>query len=260
MGRLEGKVAIVTGAGQGVGKGIALAFAKEGARVVIAEINPETAQAAADEIKQLGKYALVVVCDVGSEDQVNAMVDKAVAEFGPIDILVNNAQSWTGRSAYHLGSPIESFPEEWWDLAFQSGVKATLYCCKAVFPHMKDRGGKIINFASYMGIIGWEGSADYNANKEAIRGFSRTAAREWGKYKINVNVICPAAITPAMIAFGMASPDKVEEMSKAIEQLPLRRVGEPEKDIGPVAVFLACEDSDFITGQTLMVDGGAHMF
>lgn len=260
MGRLEGKVAIVTGAGQGVGKGIALTFAKEGAKVIIAEINPETAQATADEIHELGKEALSVVCDVGIEEQVKRMVEKAVSEFGPIDILVNNAQSWTGRSAYHLGSPIETFPEEWWDLAFQSGVKGTLYCCKAVFPYMKDRGGKIINFASYMGLVGWEGSVDYNANKEAIRGFSRTAAREWGKYKINVNVIAPAAITPAMIAFGMASPEKVEEMSKSIEQIPLRRVGDPEKDISPVAVFLASEDSDFVTGQTIMVDGGAFMF
>lgn len=260
MNILEGKVAVITGAGQGIGQGVALAFAKEGAKTVIAEINPETASAVADEIHQLGKSALPVVCDVGDEDQVKKMVASAVDEFGPIDILVNNAQSWTGRTAYHLGSPIESLPEEWWDLAFQSGVKATWYCCKAVFPHMKDRGGKIINFASYMGIVGWEGSVDYNANKEAIRGFSRTAAREWGKYKINVNVICPAAITPAMIAFGMASPDKVEEMSKAIDQIPLKRVGDPEKDIGRVAVFLASEDSDLITGQTLMVDGGVHMF
>jgi NAD(P)-dependent dehydrogenase (short-subunit alcohol dehydrogenase family) len=260
MGRLEGKVAIITGAGQGVGKGIALAFAKEGAKVVVAEINPETAQATTGEIHELGQKALAVSCDVGNESQVKDMVDKAVAEFGPIDILVNNAQSWTGRSAYHLGSPIEDFPEDWWDLAFQSGVKGTWYCCKTVFPYMKDRGGKIVNFASYMGVVGWEGSVDYNANKEAIRGFSRTAAREWGKYKINVNVICPAAITPAMIAFGMASPEKVEEMSKAIDQIPLKRVGDPEKDIGPVAVFLASEDSDFVTGQTIMVDGGVHMF
>jgi len=260
VGRLEGKVAIVTGAGQGVGKGIALAFAKEGAKVVVADINSETAQATAGEIRSSGQKALAVTCDVGIEEQVKEMVDKAAAEFGPIDILVNNAQSWTGRSAYHLGSPIESFPEEWWDLAFQSGVKGTWYCCKAVFPHMQNRGGKIINFASYMGVVGWEGSVDYNANKEAIRGFSRTAAREWGKYKINVNVICPAAITPSMIAFGMASPEKIEEMSKAIDQIPLKRVGDPEKDIGPVAVFLACEDSDFVTGQTIMVDGGVHMF
>lgn len=260
MGRLTGKVAIVTGAGQGVGKGIALAFAKEGAKVVIAEINPDTAKATAEEIKQLGKEALAVVCDVGDEKQVKQMVAEAVNKFGPIDILVNNAQAWTGRSAYHLSSPIESLPEEWWDLAFQSGVKGTWYCCKAVFPYMKDRGGKIINFASYMGVVGWEGSADYNSNKEAIRGFSRTAAREWGKYKINVNVICPSALTPAMIAYGMAFPDKIEEMTKEMEKIPLKRVGDPEKDIGPVAIFLACSDSDFVTGQTLMVDGGLHMF
>src|SRR4030042_441523 len=168
MGRLEGKVAIVTGAGQGVGKGIALAFAKEGAKVVIAEINPETAKATADEIKQLGAEALAVVCDVGDEKQVKKLVSKAVKRFGTIDILINNAQSWTGRSAYHIGSPIESLPEEWWDMAFQSGVKATWYCCKAVFPYMKDRGGKVINFASYMGVVGLEGAADYNANQGAI--------------------------------------------------------------------------------------------
>ena len=253
MGKLDGKVAIVTGAGQGVGRGVAVALAKEGARVVIAEIKPDTATAVEEEIRALGGEALAITCDVGDEAQVKRMVDQAVARFGPVDILVNNAQSWTGRSAYHLGSPIESLPEEWWDLAFQSGVKA-------VFPHMKDRGGKIINMASYMGVIGWEGSADYNANKEAIRGLSRTAAREWGKYGINVNVICPSAITPSMIAFGEASPDKIEEMSKAIEQIPLRRVGDAEKDIGRVAVFLASEDSDLMTGQTLMVDGGLHMF
>jgi NAD(P)-dependent dehydrogenase (short-subunit alcohol dehydrogenase family) len=169
MGRLEGKIAIVTGGGQGVGKGIALAFAREGAKVAIAEINPETANETADEIKALGHEAMAVVCDVGSEEQVQAMVGKAASEFGPIDILVNNAQAWTGRSAYHLGSPIESFPEDWWDLAFQSGVKATLYCCKAVFPHMKDRGGKIINFASYMGVVGWEGSVDYNLRRRLRR-------------------------------------------------------------------------------------------
>jgi NAD(P)-dependent dehydrogenase (short-subunit alcohol dehydrogenase family) len=260
MAKLDGKVAIVTGAGQGVGRGIALSFAREGARVVVAEINPETGAAVAGEIAQIGGKALAAVCDVGDEAQVKEMVARAVAEFGPVDILVNNAQSWTGGTAYHLGSPVESLPEEWWDLAFQSGAKATFYCCKAVFPHMKDRGGKVINLASLMGIVGWEGSADYNANKEAIRGLSRTMAREWGKYNINVNVICPSALSPAMLAFGMADPEKTAEMSKALDQIPLRRVGDPEKDIGPVAVFLASEDSDFITGHTFMVDGGAHMF
>ncbi|MBE0479362.1 MAG: SDR family oxidoreductase [Dehalococcoidia bacterium] len=260
MGKLDGKAAIVTGAGQGVGRGVALALAKEGARVVIAEHKPDTARAVEEEIRQLGKEAMAVPCDVGNEQQVKQMVARAAATFGPIDILVNNAQSWTGGTAYHLGSPIESMPEEWWDLAFQSGLKGTVYCCKAVFPYMKDRGGKIINFASLMGIVGWEGSADYNANKEAIRGFTRTAAREWGKYQINVNVICPSALTPAMLAFAEASPEKVAEMSKELERIPLRRVGDAEKDIGRVAVFLASEDSDFITGHTFMVDGGAHMF
>ena len=152
---------------------------------------------------------------------------------------------------------MQEFPEEWWNITFQTGIKATWYCCKAVFPYMKERGGKIINFASLMGIMGWKGSVDYNANKEAIRGFTRTAAREWGKYRINVNVICPSALTPAMKAWAERFP---EMLQKSLEEIPLRRVGDPEKDIGRVAVFLASEDSDFITGHTFMVDGGAHMF
>lgn len=252
MVKLEGKVAIVTGAGQGIGRGIALAFAKEGAKVVIAEINAATAKSVEKEINDLGTDALAVVCDVGNEKQVKSMVDQAVRQFGPIDIMVNNAQI--------LGklTPAESVLEESWDIVFQTGVKATWYCCKAVFPHMKDRGGKIINLGSGSGILGFEGQSDYSANKEAIRGLSRTLAREWGKYWINVNVICPSATTPLHAAFYKANPKaKIESTTPS---RILNRLGDPEKDIGRAAVFLASEDADFITGQTLMVDGGNHMF
>ena len=249
-GKLEGKVAIVTGAGQGIGRGIALAFAKEGAKVVVAELQPETAEQVVGEIRQLGQEALKVTCDVGNREQVGRMVDEAVREFGTVDILVNNAQGLVPRV------PVEDIEEQHWDSSLQTGVKAVWYCCKAAFPYMKDRGGKIINIASGAGILGMEGMAVYGATKEAIRGFSRTAAREWGKYKINVNVICPLAVTPASVLVQQLWP---EEYERQLEATPLGRWGDPERDIGRVAVFLASEDSDFLTGQTLHAEGGNIM-
>jgi len=251
IGKLEGKVAIVTGAGQGIGRGYALSFAKEGAKVVIAEKNAETGKSVENEINKLGAEALAVICDVGKEEQVKSMVDQTARHFGPIDILVNNAQVVPGAG------PVESIQEEWWDIIFQTGVKATWYCCKAVFPHMKDRGGKIINIGSGAGVFGLETMAHYGANKEAIRGFSRTLAKEWGKYMINVNVICPFAPSPTSVEWYEQHP---EEMEKAIGGCIIPRLGDPEYDVGRVAVFLASKDSDYITGQTFMVDGGMHMF
>jgi len=254
--KLKGKVAIVTGGGQGIGEGISLAFAKEGAKVVVADINSQTAKAVTDEIHELGGIALAVQCDVGDEQQVKHMVDQVVQEFGPIDILVNNAQSWGSPHEPHgafPAAPLEETREDEWDHTFQTGAKATFYCCKAVFPYMKERGGKIINFGSANGILGREGSVAYNANKEAIRAITRTAAREWGKYKINVNVICPGAETPALNAFRDRFPQYMKALRKSI---PLGRFGDPEKDVGRIAVFLASEDSDYLTGHTFLVDGG----
>ena len=216
MGKLGGKVAIVTGAGRGIGKGIALAFAKEGAKLVIADVNAKTCKEVTEEIRQLGKEALGVVCNVGDEEQVKRMVEEAVTNFGPVDILVNNAQGFVQRV------PVEEVEDEHWDKCLQEGVKATWYCCKAVFPHMRGRGGKIINIGSAAGLMGMEGMAVYGATKEAIRAFSRTAAREWGKYKINVNVILPHALTPASIGFQQRYP---EQYQKELEENPLRRWG-----------------------------------
>jgi NAD(P)-dependent dehydrogenase (short-subunit alcohol dehydrogenase family) len=250
MGKLEGKVAIVTGAGQGLGKAYALAFAKEGAKVAIAELNPKTCEAAAKEIRQLGKESLGVVCNVGDNDQVKKMVKEVVTKFGTVDILVNNAMGHTPSK------PVEALDDSDWDICLQTGLKATWYCCTAVFPYMKDRGGKIINIASAMGIMGLPGTAPGSAAKEGIRGFTRVAAREWGKYKINMNVICPFASSPKQIEYFKQFP---EEMNKLTAALPLGRIGDPEKDIGRVAVFLVSEDSDYMTGQTLNVDGGSIM-
>lgn len=250
MGKLEGKVAIVTGAGQGIGRGIALAFAREGAKVVIAERDDKTCNEVTEEIRQMGGEALNVVCDVGDQGLVESTISKVATKYNSIDILVNNAQRYVPQRH------IEDIEEEDWDKSLQVGLKSTWYCCKAVFPFMKDRGGKIINICSGAGIVGLEGRAVYSANKEAIRSFSKTAAREWAKYGINVNVICPVASTPATEYMKELDPEEYQDM---INRSPLGRMGDPEKDIGRVAVFLASEDSDYMTGQSLMVDGGNIM-
>jgi 2-hydroxycyclohexanecarboxyl-CoA dehydrogenase len=257
MSRLEGKVAIVTGAGRGIGRAIAMDLAAEGARVVVSSRTLATVENVVTEIRAKGGTAISVACDVGSREQVNATVDRAVAEYGTVDILVNNAQSF-GTAAAPTGSPhfcpLEDFREDEWDFTFLTGAKATLYAMQAVFPLMKAQGtGKIINFGSGNGIGAMTGTAAYNATKEAIRSLSRTAAAEWGKHGINVNVIIPTIVTDSAADFFEGRPGIEEKLAK---QIPMRRFGDVNRDIGPVAVFLASTDSDYITGQAIHVDGG----
>jgi NAD(P)-dependent dehydrogenase (short-subunit alcohol dehydrogenase family) len=201
MTALQGRVAIVTGAGRGIGRGIALEYALEGASVVVASRSPDTVDSVVAEIHQAGGTACGAVCDVGYPEQIHEMVDAAVARYGTVDILVNNAQSF-GSADSPAGSPtdrdLETFPLDEWDWMFQTGVKATLSAMQAVFPHMKRAGaGKIINFGSRIGIVCRPHAAAYAANKEAIRALTRVAANEWGRHQINVNVINPSAATPA---------------------------------------------------------------
>jgi 2-hydroxycyclohexanecarboxyl-CoA dehydrogenase len=256
VGKLDGRVAIVTGAGRGIGRAITLAYAREGASVVVASRSPATVDAVVGEVEGFGGSALGCPCDVGERQQVLSMVDDAVARFGAVDILVNNAQGFGTRELPQPSPgyvPLESFPEDAWDYTFQTGLKGTLYGMQAVFPHLRDRGGSIINFGSGNGIGAMKGTAAYNATKEAIRSLTRSAAAEWGKYGIRVNVIVPTMMTDAAREFLDGRPG-IEE--KLVSQIPLRRMGDVDRDIGPVAVFLASRDSDFITGQTVHVDGG----
>jgi 2-hydroxycyclohexanecarboxyl-CoA dehydrogenase len=259
MGKLSGKVAIVTGAGRGIGRGIALHFASEGARVVLASRSSEPLMAVAREIADRRAESLAIVCDVGDPRQISEMITKAAREFGRIDVLVNCAQSWGSRQEAPKVAPRvspEELPIEWWEHTFQTGVTATFLCCQAVFPHMRGQGGKIINFGSSAGITGSAIMADYAANKEAIRGLTRSLARAWGQYGINVNVIVPAVETDAAAAFRQRDPAGLEAI---IKQRPIPRLGDAERDAGALALFLASPESDYMTGGTFMLDGGNVM-
>ena len=205
---------------------------------------------AAAELTSRGAKVLTVPGDVRKRVSANSTVEAAVREFGKIDILVNNAQSSVP------GTPLELIDDATISMTIESGLLGTLYHMQAAFPHMKERGGSIINFGSREGVYGGVGFGIYAATKEAIRGLSRTAAREWGKYKIRVNVVCPAALSPAAVKF-LAEHPKDAEMYKS--QIALGYFGDPFEDIGPVVLFLGTEDSRYVTGQTINTDGGQQM-
>jgi NAD(P)-dependent dehydrogenase (short-subunit alcohol dehydrogenase family) len=256
---LEGKVAIVTGAGRGIGRAIARSYGSEGAKVVVASRTPATVESVAQEIRRAGGEAIGVACDVGKRSDVFAAVQKTVDAFGTVHILVNNAQGF-GTEADPKPSTVfvacEDTDEKEWEYTIRTGPTASLWFMKACFPYMKAaRYGRIINFASSSGQIGFEGNTCYNAAKEAIRALSRTAAREWGQHGITVNIINPALETRAFDAWKTARPDFVEALK---EKIPMRRLGDPDRDAGPLAVFLAGPGSEYMTGSTFMLEGGMH--
>jgi NAD(P)-dependent dehydrogenase (short-subunit alcohol dehydrogenase family) len=248
MKRLEGKVAIVTGAGQGIGRGIALVFARQGAKVVVAELKEHRASRTAEEIVAAGGEAFGMATDVGRQAEVQKMVDETVRRYGSVDVIVNNAQGM------HPRTPLAEVTSEQVDIFWISGVKGTLWCMQAVYPIMKAKGiGRIINFVSSAGMRGEPGLGDYNATKEGIRALTKTAAREWGRDGITVNCIAPGALSKRGQEFIQRDPAEFERRN-AEKCLP--RLGDPEEDIAPVAVFLASDESRFVTGQTMFADGG----
>ena len=258
---LDGKVAIVTGAGRGIGRGIAIEFAAEGAQVVVASRTQATVDRTVAEIEAKGGVALGIRCDVGSASDIEGTVEATVARFGALDIMVNNAQGF-GTAKEPAPMPVltglESFDDHEWDYTFATGPTATYLFMKHAFPYLKQSGsGRVINFGSHWGQMGFAGSAAYNACKEAVRGLSRTAAREWGQYGITVNTINPAIATDAMEAFAKHDP---EAAKAALAEVPMRRFGDPIDDGGRIAVFLAGPDASFLTGATFQVDGGMFMY
>lgn len=250
--RLHGRSAIVTGAALGIGKGIARAFAREGAAVLVADIDEVAGRAMVAGLQaDFGARAEFLRTDVSFKSDVLAMVDTAQQWFGTVDILVNNA--WSGRGLKR----VEHKSDEDFSRSFTIGCMAALWSMQAVFPLMRSqRRGRIINIASLNGVNAHVGTVDYNAAKEALRALTRTAAREWAPHQICCNIICPGARTEAFDKFAAHSPDNARAIVAAN---PMGRLGDPETDIGPVAVFLASDDSRYVTGNTLFVDGGNHI-
>jgi 2-hydroxycyclohexanecarboxyl-CoA dehydrogenase len=245
---LEGKAAIVTGGGQGLGRAIAIVFAQRGAKVTLTGRTPATLAAVVEQITATGGQAIAVVGDVGSRADVQRAVDATLDAFGGIDILVNNAQ------ASKPGIVVADVTDEDFELVFRSGALGTLYTMQACYPHLRARGGgSIVNFGSSTSITGDRGFAPYVMAKEAIRGLSRVAANEWGPDGIRVNVVCPAALSPSAAAFRDADP---ERWGRILRQIPLGRMGDDIADIGCAVAALVDDDLRFLTGATLLLDGG----
>jgi len=247
--RLVGKVAIVTGGSQGIGFAIARTFAREGAAVVMSSRRQDAIEDAARQIVSEGGQVVGVRADVASREDANRTITTAVERFGRVDILVNNAQAT--RQA-----KIEDITDDSIALTFGSGLFGTLYHMQAAFPHLRERGGSVINFGTRQGIYGEPSDGIYGANKEGIRALSRSAAREWGQFGIRINVINPAALSPSAEKALNADPERAQ---KYYDELSLRRFGDPDTDIAPIAVFLASDDGHYVTGQTINADGGQIM-
>lgn len=252
MGKLDGKVAIVTGGGRGIGLGVAAALAREGAAIAILEIDPLTARSTAIEIETIGARAVAIPCDVGSRDECETAVAHTVETFGGIDVLVNNA-----TNAPREVSLADNTDEDM-EIAWRVNVMATFWLMQACHPHMLVRGGgSIINFGSSAGTSGMIGFASYAAAKEGVRALTRVAAREWGPDGIRVNVVCPFAYSPGVKGWEASDP---ERFAAVVATVPLRRAGDCEHDIGQVVAFLASDEARYVTAQTMMVDGGSGSF
>lgn len=247
--KLKDKVAIVTGGGQGIGEGICIKLAQEGAHIAIADLNLETANAVVDKVKTLGCKAIAIQTDVTSSASVNAMVQQVVSTLGTIDILVNNA----GYVAPAM-VPFIKETEDYWNKVIAVCLNGVILCSRAVVDTMiEKKGGKIVNIASDAARVGQQGQAVYSGAKGGVVAFAKAIAKELARYNINVNCIAPGATnTPAF----QKAPQEMREA--AAKMYPLRRVAEVE-DIANAVSFLCSSEASFITGQIISVSGGYTM-
>jgi 3-oxoacyl-[acyl-carrier protein] reductase len=245
--KLEGKVALVTGGAQGIGRAIGLVLAREGAKVVVSDINLEKAEETCGELAAMGREAMAVKGNVADGKDAEMMIQKALDQFGRLDILVNNAGITRDQVLLRM-------KEEDWDLVLGVNLKGAFHLTKAVLrPFLKQKGGKIINLASVTGQMGNAGQSNYASSKAGLIGFTKSVAREYASRNILVNAVAPGFIDTAM---SQAIPQKEREF--LIKQIPLERLGTPE-DIAEAVLFLAGPGGDYITGQVLNVNGGMYM-
>lgn len=244
--RLQDQVAIITGGASGIGRAVAEAYVNEGAKVAIIDLNEDAGEETIQELQKVSPDSIFIQKDLTAHEELPSIIDEIAEKYGRLDILVNNAHA-SRMSAFEDATP-EDFA-----LSFDTGFYPTVYLMQAALPYLKESKGKIINFSSGAGIEGNEHQVSYAAAKEAIRGISRVAANEFGPHGITVNIISPFAKSEGMIQWAKDYPELYE---KSISQIPLRRAGELE-EIANVAVFLGSKDSDYMTGQTFMVDGGS---
>lgn len=243
--KLKNKVAIVTGAAQGIGKGIALALAKEGAKVVVGDIIDKTSEVV-NEIEKLGSEAIAVRTDVSNSKDTERLASEALRKFGRIDILVNNAGIYPFKSLLEM-------TEQDWDRVIGINLKGVFNCTKAVMPSMvQQKSGNIVNIASIAGaVVGYAYLVHYSASKGGVLGFTRAAALELAQYNVRVNAVAPGGVlTPTTQSYDK---DALKQTEQAI---PLKRMGKPE-DIANLVVFLASDESAYITGQCIVADGGS---
>ncbi|RLA84644.1 MAG: 3-oxoacyl-ACP reductase [Deltaproteobacteria bacterium] len=244
--RLKDKVALITGGGSGIGAAVARRFAQEGAKIAIGDVDVEGAEKVASEIKDAGGEALICKADVRKRDEVEAMVDHILREYGRLDILINNA-------GVTRDSLCARMSEEDWNFVVDVNLKGTFLCSKAAFrPMRKQRYGKIVNTAS-VAVRGNVGQVNYSASKAGIIGLTRTLALEFARAGICVNCIAPGFIETPMTE-GL--PEKVKE--EALKRIPLGRIGRPE-EVANLHLFLASPESDYITGQVFFIDGGVSI-
>lgn len=241
--QLDNKSVIVTGGASGIGGAITRTFVERGAGVVIVDLATEAGEALAAE---LGDTVVFLQGDVSDPAVAERAVSAAVERFGGLHGLVNNAHA--SRQA-----PFLELTEQMWDLSFSTGLRATINFMRAAYPELKKTTGSVVNFGSGAGLDGQPTQAAYAAAKEAIRGLSRVVSNEWAPDGIRVNVVCPMAMTEGVQAWSQAFPELYQS---TLGKIPLGRFGDPRTDVAPAVAFLVSDDSSYITGQTLMVDGG----